>query len=259
MCAVTSESAVKVDVVRASMTAVASSLVAVPAPSSTRPAQPIVESSSDPWAGFAVAWQRIDDAIRSGAKISSARYWVSLENVACTSSVANPREGPLYEVACGVLLDSWTGVILRASSRPVLIPSAICERFWKVVDDRALAAPQLPGEWTLGLAAVEVLAPSPSSQHNDWIGAAEVLAAQAAAGGVGYAGGRRAQLSEVASSLFAQLAVRRGNVCAPHASVPDPPHSCAFPRRPPGRTTQRRPRWLRRGAATTTAASPSST
>ena len=263
--ALTSQSSIKVNSVLSALP-IASALVdavlpvASPAAASGRPAQPIVSEDPESWGGYAVAWQRLQDAIVAGAKISSARYWLSIENVACKADLTT-RSGPLSEVACGVLFDSWTGVILHASSRPVLIPAVVYERYFQQLEafSQSSSPPPGAGVWTLGHAAVEVLAPSPAVQHDDWIGAAEVLAAQPE-DGQGFRGGRAEQIKGVTVVLLSQLQVRAREI--PVCTNPfDPvsPFPILYARRCGGRTTWRLRVSLRSGAYTITAASHLST
>jgi hypothetical protein len=207
-------------------------LLSVPSPEADggRPAQPIVKDLDG---GYAVAWQRIADAVRAGTSLSSARYFLALENVAVVDASLGARSGPLLEVACGVLFDTWHGTSEFASSKPVIIPAPVSDAYWRRVDAFSVAAQPLPEarSWTLGRAAVEVLAPSPGLAHNDWIGAQEVVASQGDGGAV-YAG-RQAQLEDVVSVLFAALLVRvgkRGVTVTAHCPHPGP--HC-IPMRPP--------------------------
>jgi len=193
-------------------------IAAALSPSQTRPAQPIVPFEPTPWGGLAVAWQRIDDSIRAGTKVSSSRYWLSMENVACVEGLS--RSGTTYDVACGILFDTWCGVVLHAHSHPVRVPDSVVQRYWAGVDEYAGVTPPVPeaASWTFGRAALMVLPMSPTLRHDDWIGSPEVHALQDA-GGHRYSG-REAQLSGGSTRfVFATQGIQQPDAYGSHLTL----------------------------------------
>jgi len=172
------------------------------APSVLRPPQPEVASVDQ---GYAVAWTRLAAALRNGAKVSLARYWLMIENClvpfsAATAAAAVAHPVSVADVACAVLLDTNTGTITCAASDAVPVPAAVSDLFARrhhAETSDAAGTASLTPVWTIGHAAVEALKSAPGSvSHGDWIGAPEVQALCAALGvAAGYAEGRRAQLA----------------------------------------------------------------
>lgn len=130
-------------------------IAAVPASDDSRPAQPIyrIAMSSD------LILSRINAAVRAGTPITTGRYWMIIENVACVF------EDSYNDEAFVIVFDTWTGLMaVGVSSKLVGIPAEYVKHFKSREHER------LP-DWTFGRAAVEVEAALGNKvEHNDWFG-----------------------------------------------------------------------------------------